>query len=172
MSELLKNIIRFVLLILLQVFVLNRIMLHGFATPYLYMIFILLLPFNIPRWALMICGLALGLCLDVFMNTPGMHAAACLFIAYLRPFVINLLSPHGGFETTRKSPSVASMGWMPFMIYATILTSVHHVVYFVLEIFDFHDLLFLILKVILSLLASLLLILLYEMLLAPAGKKV
>lgn len=171
MSELLKNIIRFILLILLQVFVLNRIMLHGFATPYLYMIFILLLPFDMPRWALMICGLALGLCLDIFMNTPGMHAAACLVMAYLRPFVINVLSPQGGFETTRKSPSIASMGWAPFMVYAIILTSVHHIVYFILEIFDFHDLLFLILKIILSLVASVFLILLYEMLLAPVRKR-
>ncbi|TAN13903.1 MAG: rod shape-determining protein MreD [Chitinophagaceae bacterium] len=166
MSELLKNIIRFILLILLQVFVLNRIMLHGLATPYLYMIFILLLPFNIPRWALMVCGLALGLSLDMFMNTPGMHAAACLVMAYLRPFVINILSPQGGFETARATPSVASMGWSRFMMYALILISIHHFVYFTLEIFDFHDIIFWLLKIILSLIASFILVFLFEMLLA------
>ncbi|TAM95783.1 MAG: rod shape-determining protein MreD [Chitinophagaceae bacterium] len=171
MSELLKNIIRFILLILLQVFVLNRIMLHGFATPYLYMIFILLLPFNIPRWALMVCGLILGLCLDMFMNTPGMHAAACVAMAYFRPFVINVLSPQGGFESNRKAPSVASMGWSRFLVYALILISVHHVVYFTLEIFDFHDVLFWAFKIIFSLVASFVLVFLFEMLLAAKTKR-
>lgn len=170
MSELLKNIVRFILLILLQVFVLDKVVLHGYATPYLYMLFVLLLPFSMPRWGLMVVAVLLGLCLDAFSNTPGMHAAACLIIAYCRPFVINILSPQGGFETARKTPSVTAMGWMPFMTYAVILVLIHHAVYFSLEVFDFHNLLFLLLKIVLSTLASLVLIILYEMLFAPAGR--
>lgn len=167
MSELLKNIVRFILLILLQVFVLNKIVLHGYATPYLYMIFVLLLPFSMPRWGLMASAVLLGLCLDMFTDTPGMHATACLVIAYLRPFVINILSPQGGFETVKKTPSVVAMGWVPFMTYAVILVLIHHVVYFSLEVFDFHNLLLLALKILLSAVASMILILIYEMLFAP-----
>jgi rod shape-determining protein MreD len=167
MSELLKNIVRFVLLLLLQVFVLDKIVLNGYATPYLYMLFVLLLPFSIPRWGLMAAAVLLGLSLDMFTDTPGMHAAACLVIAYARPFVINILSPQGGFETVRKTPSVAAMGWAPFMTYATILVLIHHVVYFSLEVFDFHNLLMLILKILLSAVASLVMIAIYEMLFAP-----
>jgi rod shape-determining protein MreD len=170
MSELLKNIIRFILLILLQVFVLNKVMLHGFATPYLYLIFILLLPFGTPTWALMIYALLFGLCLDLFMNTPGMHAAACVVIAYLRPFVLNLLSPQGGFETVKKTPSVTSMGWTPFMTYAIILVVVHHIVYFSLEFFDLHNILLLLVRILLSALVSVVLIVLYEMLFAPSRR--
>jgi rod shape-determining protein MreD len=170
MSELLKNIIRFMLLILLQVFVLNRIMVQGYAIPYLYMLFILLLPFDMPRWGLLICGLLLGLSLDMFTNTPGMHAAACVVMAYFRPFVMNVLSPQGGFETVKVTPSTSTMGWVPFMMYAAILTLIHHVVYFSLEIFDFHNLLFLLLKILLSALASIILVLVYEMLFSPAHK--
>lgn len=167
MSELLKNIVRFIVLILLQVFVLDKIVLHGYATPYLYMIFVLLLPFSMPRWGLMASAVLLGLCLDMFSNTPGMHAAACLVIAYLRPFVINILSPQGGFETVKKTPSVVAMGRVPFMTYAVILVLIHHVVYFSVEVFDFHNILLLVLKILLSAVASMILILIYEMLFAP-----
>ncbi len=164
MSELLKNIIRGILLILLQVFVLNKILVHEYVTPYLYILFVLLLPFQLPRWALLFCGLLLGLCLDMFMNTEGMHAAACVLMAYLRPFVMNLFSPQGGFELVKKTPSVRTMGWRPFMLYAAVLTFVHHLLFFVLEIFDFHFLFYMAFKVALSTILTLVLVLLWEML--------
>ncbi|MBV7531666.1 rod shape-determining protein MreD [Chitinophaga jiangningensis] len=164
MSILLRNIIRFVLLLLIQVFVLNEILLHQLVSPYIYMLFILALPFNLPRPALLLLGLLMGLSLDMFMNTMGMHAAACVFIAYLRPFIINVLSPQGGFETTQKTPSMTSMGVSQFLIYAAILVFLHHAVYFTLEVFGFANPLYLLLKIILSSAASLFLIILYEML--------
>src|SRR5688572_12401778 len=110
MSVLLKNIIRFILLILFQVLVLDQILIHQLVNPYLYMLFILLLPFNLPRPALQLLGFLLGLTLDMFTDTMGLHAAACVFIAYLRPFILNILSPQGGFEGTQRTPSVTSMG--------------------------------------------------------------
>lgn len=170
MSNLLKNIIRFVLFILLQVFVLNKVILYGFATPYLYVLFILLLPFDTPRGALMIYGLLLGLCLDVFMNTAGMHAAACVVVAYIRPFAISKLAQREDHEAGKKAPSVASMGWSAFLTYAVILILVHHIVYFSLEFFDLHNVLLLCLKILLSALASLMLIIIYEMLFAPSRR--
>ncbi|NLR79453.1 rod shape-determining protein MreD [Chitinophaga eiseniae] len=164
MSILLRNIIRFVLLLLIQVFVLNEILLHQLVSPYLYMLFILALPFNLPRPVLMLMGLLMGLSLDMFMNTPGMHAAACVFIAYLRPFIINILSPQGGFETTQKTPSMTSMGVSQFLIYAAILVLLHHTIFFSLEVFGTGNLLYLIMKIVFSSLASLFLIVLYELL--------
>lgn len=171
MSELLKNIVRFILLILLQVFVLNKVMLHGYVTPYIYLLFILLLPFSIPRWGLLFCGVALGLCLDIFMNTPGMHAMACLVVAYFRPFVIHILSPHDGFETQKITPSIVSMGWAPFMTYAVIMVLIHHLVYFILEIFSFQNILFLIIRILLSALVSVLLVVIFEMLFVPLRRR-
>ncbi|MCW3462899.1 rod shape-determining protein MreD [Chitinophaga nivalis] len=164
MSILLRNIIRFVLLLLIQVFVLNEVLLHQLVSPYLYMLFILALPFNLPRPVLMLMGLLMGLSLDMFMNTMGMHAAACVLIAYLRPFIINVLSPQGGFETTQKTPSMTSMGVSQFLIYAAILVFLHHTVFFTLEVFGFANPLYLLLKILLSTLASLFLIVLYELL--------
>ncbi|WP_344974465.1 rod shape-determining protein MreD [Compostibacter hankyongensis] len=161
-----KNIIRFVLLLLLQVFVLNKVLIHEFVNPYLYLLFVLLLPFSMPRAALLLCGLLMGLTLDMFMNTPGMHAAACVLIAFLRPFIINLLAPQGGFDLTQKDPSVTTMGWVPFTVYATILVLVHHIAYFALEVYGFSNPLYFVLKTLLSAAVSLGLILVFEMLFA------
>ncbi|RBL92993.1 rod shape-determining protein MreD [Chitinophaga flava] len=164
MSILLRNIIRFAFLLLIQVFVLNKILIHQLVSPYLYMLFILALPFNLPRPMVMLLGFLMGISLDMFSNTMGIHAAACVFIAYLRPFIINVLSPQGGFETTQKTPSMTSMGVSQFLIYAAILVFLHHVVFFTLEIFGFGSPLYLMLKILLSTAASLFLIVLYELL--------
>ena len=89
MSDLLKNIIRFALFIGVQVFILNRIPpLHRFITPYLYFLFLLWMPFKTPRLGLTLLGFLFGLTLDFFTKTPGLHAAACTLVAYLRPFLI------------------------------------------------------------------------------------
>jgi rod shape-determining protein MreD len=164
MSILLRNIIRFVLLLLLQVFVLNKILVHQLVSLELYMLFILLLPFNIPRPALMLLGLLLGLSLDMFMNTMGIHAFACVFMAYLRPFIINILSPQGGFETNMKTPSMISMGISQFLTYVSILVLLHHLALFPLEVFGFGNMGYLLAKIFFSTIASLVLIVLYELL--------
>lgn len=171
MSNLMKNMIRFILLLLLQVFVLNKVLIHEFVNPYIYILFILLLPFNLPRAALLFCALLMGLSLDAFMDTMGMHAAACVLIAYIRPFMINILSPQGGFEATQKAPSVTTMGWAPFALYAAVLVLIHHIAYFSLEVFGFSNWVYLLLKILLSSAVSFGLIMLYEMLFYPrAGK--
>jgi rod shape-determining protein MreD len=164
MNNLLKNIARFILLVFLQVFVLNRINIHAYVNPYLYLLFILLLPFNTPRWLLLFCGLALGLTMDAFMNTPGLHATACVLIAYLRPFIINVLSPQGGFEETQQSPSISTMGFTPFLVYTIILVLIHHLVYFSLEVWGFSGIIYLGLKILISTAVTTALILLYELL--------
>src|SRR6516225_12305794 len=115
MSELLKNSIRFVLFIFVQVFILFKIPpLHRFITPYLYYLYILWLPFNWSRAWLMTIAFLYGLCLDYFTLTPGLHAAAYVLIAYLRPFVINLLISQEGADKSYASPSITSMGWAPY----------------------------------------------------------
>jgi rod shape-determining protein MreD len=87
MSELLKNIIRFALFIFVQVFILFKMPpLHRFITPYLYYLYILWLPISMSRAALMGLAFLFGLSLDYFMHTPGLHAAACVLIAYCREY--------------------------------------------------------------------------------------
>ena len=86
MNELLKNIIRYFAFLGIQVFVLFQVRpLHQFIVPYVYYVFILWLPFSVPRISLTLLGFWLGLSLDYFTHTPGLHAAACTLIAYVRP---------------------------------------------------------------------------------------
>ena len=171
MQALIKNIIRFILLILFQVFVLDKIHLHQMVTPYIYFIFILWLPFNIPRPALMIVAFILGFTLDSFRHHPGFHAAACVLMAYLRPFIINMLIPQDGAEANYDEPSVKSFaGWAPYLIYAGILIFLHNAWLFLLEAWQFANPSYFIIKTFVSTLLSLLFVLIIEMLFSRKQK--
>ncbi len=165
MSSVVKNIIRFIFFILIQVFVLNKIPpLHHLANPYLYFLFILWLPFKTGRRNLMILALALGLCLDYFTKTPGLHAAPCVFIAYLRPFLINVLISQEGAEANYEEPSIRSMGFVPYFTYTAVLTLLHHTFLFLLEALQFAGFWYFVGKTLLSVVISLLIILIVELL--------
>jgi rod shape-determining protein MreD len=165
MSELLKNSIRFVLFILVQVFILFKMPpLHRFITPYLYFLFILWLPFNLPRTSLTLIGFVYGLSLDYFSRTPGLHAAACTLIAYVRPFIIGLLISQEGADKNYISPSITSMGWAPYAVYVLVLTLLHHTWLVFLEWMNFGSFMYFLGKVIASTAVSFLLIMLTELL--------
>jgi len=165
MSNLVKNIIRFCLFILVQVFVLDQIPpLYHLVTPYIYFLFILWLPFKMGRRTQMLLAFALGFSLDCFTKTYGLHAAPCVLIAYLRPFLINLLISQEGAESNYNEPSIKSMGFTPYFTYLTILTFIHHTFLFFLEALQTGGYLYFILKSLLSTVVSLGLILLVELL--------
>ena len=165
MSDLLKNIIRFILFILIQVFILNKIpALHRFITPYLYFLFILWMPFKTPRLSITVIGFLFGLTLDFFQQTPGLHAAACTLIAYLRSFLISLLMPKEAIEISYAEPSVISMGLMPYATYILLLTFIHHVYLVLLEWMQVGNILYFFAKVLATTGISLLLIAITEML--------
>jgi rod shape-determining protein MreD len=165
MSNLVKNIIRFCLFILVQVFVLDQIPpLHHLITPYIYFLFILWLPFKMGRRTQMLLAFALGFSLDCFTKTYGLHAAPCVLIAYLRPFLINLLISQEGAESNYNEPSIKSMGFTPYFTYLTILTFIHHTFLFFLEAMQTGGFLYFILKSLFSTVVSLGLILLVELL--------
>lgn len=165
MSTLLKNILRFCLFILIQVYVLHKIPpLHRFITPYLYYLFILWLPFNMSRGSLMFVSFLYGMTLDYFLYTPGLHTAPCVLIAYVRPFLINLLISQEGAEQNYVSPSIVSMGWAPYLTYVIVLTLLHHSYLVFLEWLQFGSFLYFLGKVIATSSISLLLILVAELL--------
>lgn len=165
MSPLVKNITRFFLFILVQVFVLHQVPpLHRFITPYLYYLYILWLPFNIGRGSLMLVAFLFGMTLDYFLGTPGLHAAPCVLIAYVRPFLINLLIRQEGSEMTYASPSPTSMGWAPYFTYVLVLTVLHHSYLVLLEWMEFGNFWYFIGKVFASTGVSLLLIFITELL--------
>ncbi len=171
MSNLLRNIIRFAFFILLQVFVLDKIPpLHQFVVPYLYFLFILWLPFKIQRGMLTFMGFVFGLTLDLFTKTPGLHAAACVLIAYIRPFLIGILMPKEATEIGYSEPSITSMGFMPYAVYVLILTLLHHIYLVFLEWLQFGNFWYFMGKVFATSAISLLLILITEMLFVRKSK--
>ncbi len=150
-----------------QVYVLNEIKnphLHRFVTPYLYYLFILWLPFSLSRQWLLVIGFLTGLVLDYFMMTPGLHAAACVLIAYVRPFIIGILTPKDSTEFNYREPSAKAMQWTPYLIYVLTLTLLHHGYLLFLEWLDFGSFLDFLIHIITNTGISLLLIFTTELL--------
>ncbi|MGZ3840086.1 MAG: rod shape-determining protein MreD [Flavisolibacter sp.] len=165
MSDLVKNTFRLFIFILVQVYVLNKIPhLHRYVVPYLYFLFILWLPFGISRLGLLLAGFAAGLLLDYFTSTPGLHAAACVLIAYIRPFIISVLIPKDATEFNYREPSPRAMGLAPYAVYALVLTLLHNTYLLLLEFLHFGTFLDFIFKVLSTTAISLLLIFTTELL--------
>lgn len=171
MSTLVKNILRFVLLILVQFYILDKVNLHRMVVPYIYFLFIIWMPFSLGRAWQMILAFILGLTLDSFRHNPGFHAAACVLIAYLRPFLINALIPQQGADTNYDEPSARSMGGLfPYMVYAGLLTLIHHGWLFFLEAMEFGNFWYFIIKTLLSTIITLCLIFIAELLFSRKQK--
>jgi rod shape-determining protein MreD len=131
----LQNIVSFVVLVLVQVLVLNNIHFMGYINPYVYVLFILLLPVRFSRLFTLILAFVLGLIIDAFSNTYGIHAFSTVLIAFLRPFTINLFANIE--EDTNPIPSFNSFGVFAFSKYVITLVFIHHASFFLLEIFSF-----------------------------------
>ncbi len=127
----------FISLVLIQVLILNQVQFSGFVNPYIYILFILLLPLSTPRYLLLILAFLIGLTIDVFCNSLGIHAAASVFIAYLRPLVIRFISNRE--EDRNDYPGLLQNKFSWFLSYVSILVFLHHLVLFNLEVFSFSN---------------------------------
>jgi rod shape-determining protein MreD len=143
------NLLRFILLVFIQVFLLKNITLYNLSTPYLYILFILLLPFEIPNFLLFALAFILGLTIDAFYDTPGLHAAACVLLAFVRLQFINITVQKDGFDN-EPEPTVSVMGFRWFFTYAIVLTLFHHFFLFNLEVFRFSEIQYTFTRVVLS----------------------
>lgn len=136
-ASVLSHILRFVVLILIQVLVLDHLdVANGRMVPYLYVLFLLMLPFDLPAWALLLIGSITGLTMDAFTSTPGMHMGACTLMMFLRIFVVDLIAPREGYEFGMK-PTLASMGAPWYLTYAGALILGHHAWLFLIEMYRF-----------------------------------
>jgi rod shape-determining protein MreD len=151
----------FILLVLLQVLLFNNIQFSGYVNPYIYIMFILLLPVEIPSWLLLVLSFGLGLILDFFSGSPGMHSSATVLAAFVRPFILRILSPRDGYEA-RSEPSMMAYGFRWFLIYTVLIVLIHHTALFYIEVFRFADFFRTMLRVLLSSLFTVTFILLIE----------
>lgn len=133
MNNIVQHIARFAGLLLLQVLVLNQWLLFGWATPMLYPLFVLLLPITLPLGVQLILAFLMGVSVDAFSQTGGMHAAALVFMTYLRPAVLGLLTPKEGYQADDR-PTIAGLGLSWFLFYAGLALLVHHLVFYLVEV--------------------------------------
>ncbi len=145
------------MLVLVQVLIFNNIELGGYITPYVYIIVIILLPFETPASVSLILGFFLGFSIDIFTDTIGMHTASTVFIAYIRPYILSSFAPRDGYEPGT-FPRVFYYGLPWFIKYVAIIVVAHHLTLFYIEMFRFQDFFSTLLRVILSSLFSIILI--------------
>ncbi len=160
-STLFTNAVRLLVLVLLQGLILRRIAMEW---PYfhivLYPLFILLLPLRTARPLVILLGFVTGLAVDLFYQTPGLHASATTWTAFLRAFALRYLEPRGGYNVNY-SPTAWRMGLGWFLRYSALLMLLHLLFYFSVEAFTFVFLGEILLKTTLSFIFSMLFVFIY-----------
>lgn len=138
--------------VFIQALILNNVHIMGYATPFLYVYFILKLNADTSRHALLLWGFSLGLAVDIFSNTPGINAAATTLLALTRPAILNLFAPRDSAENFE--PGSKSMGIALFMRYIITGLFIHQTALLTLESFSFSHPQILLLKIISSILLT------------------
>jgi rod shape-determining protein MreD len=154
------NIFRWIVLLFMQVFLLRNLNFYNLPTPFLYVLFILALPFGIPNFLLFCIAFGTGLTLDAFYDTLGVHTAACVALAFVRILFISVSVNRDAFD--EPEPSLGNMGLKWFSLYAVICILVHHIVVFLLEAFKFTEILYTLGRCLASIIFTLFTILLVE----------
>lgn len=152
MDNLLRYIAGFVLIVLFQVLIFNRIE-PGYSTYIMiYPLFFLVLPFKLSTPRILLIAFGVGFVLDAFMNTYGLHTSSALFIVYMRPIIYKIIAPNE--EYIRGSDSGKYSSVFKFLVILFIFMLLHHTWFFILESFTLNELLFTLLRIVMSTIAS------------------
>lgn len=167
----LKHIIRAVLILLLQVLVLKRIGLSNswfwqYGDIFLYPVIVLMLPFRMSRHYAILIGFVIGLIIDMFYDTIGVHAFALTATAYARGLLLAYLEPRGGYQLSM-SPTNFSMGLNWVLTFTVFSLLIHTFLYFTAEIFTFVYIGQILLKTLITLILSMLVVMGYHLLFNP-----
>ncbi len=162
-TGIIKNTGLFIFLLLLQILLMDNIEFSGYVNPYIYLLFIILLPVEIPAWLLLILSFFTGLSVDLFNGTPGMHASATTFAGFVRPYILRILAPRDGYDTG-VLPVPGAYGWRWFLVYVILIVTIHHFALFYIEVFRLAYFFSTLLRVLLSSLFSIGFILIIQLL--------
>ncbi len=132
-SKTITSFLRIFFLLFLQALVVSRLqLLDGFVLPWVYIFGILMLPFDTPKWLVLILAFVTGYFMDLFTGPMGMHMTACVVLGWLQPMVQRLMAPREGYDAIQE-PTIQKMGLSWYLTYAGILTLCHHFVLFYAE---------------------------------------
>ncbi len=169
MRQLVIQPLRFILYVLVHMLLLSRLVLFERGWCFVYLGFLLFLPLATPVVVQLLLGFGLGLTMDIFYDTGGLHAAATVLLAYLRPWVLRLLTPRDGYDA-QDSVNIHQMGWQWFGVYLGLLVLLHHAAFFVLELGSFRQFGFTLSKLGLSWLFSCVVLLIIQLLFFPVRR--
>ena len=134
-SDLINRIVAFVVFLVVQALVLNHI--HLLATPLIYVYFVLLFRRNHPKWSILMWSFFLGICIDVFSNTPGVAAGSMTLVALFQPYVLEAFLTRDSEDNLK--PGMRSLGVSKFIFYTIILVFLYTLAFFSLEAFNFFN---------------------------------
>jgi len=160
-NSILRYCLMFILLVLAQVLLFNNIQFSGYVNPYIYIMFILLLPAEIPSALILILSFVIGIVIDFYSGSMGMHAFASTFAGFARSLVLRSISPRDGYNKGAQL-SMLNYGFRWFLVYAAIIVLVHHTALFFIEAFRITDFFRTFFRIILSSVFSLLFITIIE----------
>lgn len=161
-NKVINRILIFILFVLIQGLIFNHITIFGFITPYIYPLFILMLPFNTPKWQMVLYGFGLGLCIDLFTGDIGFHALSTMILAILRLPVIKVNTNLKNIDDNNKQPIIADMGFAWFFRYSLLGMLIHQTCLVFIETFQFHTFVKSFLEIILNTLIALILFISYQ----------
>jgi rod shape-determining protein MreD len=146
-SAVLANIFRFILLLAVQIIIFNNMNFLGYISPYPYILFIILYPVNGNKSGLLVASFFLGLIMDLFSNSGGIHTTACVVLAYYRPYLFKFSFGLSYEYQTIKLNDVVTPERFSFVLLSVLI---HHFILFVLEAFQFSFILDILLRTLLS----------------------
>ena len=129
---LLNQIGNFIFFMVLQILFLRNVVLFDYAFVFVYVGFLLFIPFEISALLLLVIAFFSGLIVDIFYDSLGIHTASFVFLAFIRPYWINSITPRGGYEQGAL-PNIVSQGLQWYILYALPLIFVHHLTLFMIE---------------------------------------
>jgi rod shape-determining protein MreD len=174
MRKIVRQALLALLLIALQILVFDNLQLRGVLSTYvslsIYFFYLLILPIGMARTRLIIVAFALGFAIDIFSNMLGIHTAACVLVGFLRTHVLRMFNI-GREKDKYIIPSTNTMGTLPFFYYTLILTFCFHFLLCSLEIFTFHKFYLTFVRIILSTLASTIIMMIFQALFVRGSKR-
>lgn len=165
-----SNILRFVVLIVLQILLLNYVSFGGYMIPFIYILAVLMLPTRIGNIPLLLIAFVSGMLVDIFCNIPGFHTFSCTMMAFFRVIIGNRMLTRNDPEVIIDVPSVRTVPFQPFAVYLLVMAAVYSITYCLLESFSFGNFLITLLAIVLDTVGTWILMMLCQLLIAPKKK--
>lgn len=170
-SSIIIRAIGFIIYALLQVILFRNLILFDKAFCFIYIGYLLLLPIDMNRMLQMLIGFMMGLFIDIFYDTLGIHAAASVLLMYVRPYWLNVV--YGKDQNDNLStPVLRNMGWQNFSVYILPLILLHHAALFYVEAGGLHMFFFTMVKTIMSAMLTYIMIVIFQFLFYPKHRTI